>query len=87
MQLLEQRQGVLLLDELGQDYRLVPTGRGFGPTDTPEFLAMNPFGKVPVVRDGDTVVWESNAVLRYLAGRQPTLLWPQETGNCVHAMR
>jgi len=69
-----------LLDELGQDYRLVPTGRGFGPTDTPEFLAMNPFGKVPVVRDGDTVVWESNAVLRYLAGRQPTLLWPQETG-------
>ena len=69
-----------LLDELGQDYRLVPTGRGFGPTDTPEFLAMNPFGKVPVVRDGDTAVWESNAVLRYLAGRQPTLLWPQETG-------
>lgn len=67
-----------LLDELGEDYELILTGRGFGATDTPEFLAMNPFGKVPVVQDGETVVWESNAVLRYLAGRQPNALWPAD---------
>lgn len=65
-----------LLDELGEPYDLVLTGRGFGATDTPEFLALNPFGKVPVLCDGEAVVWESNAVLRYLAGRGPNALWP-----------
>ncbi|OJY34840.1 MAG: glutathione S-transferase [Rhodobacterales bacterium 65-51] len=58
-----------LLDQIGQDYRLVPAGRGFGPVDTPEFLALNPCGKVPVLREGDAVIWESNAILRYLARR------------------
>lgn len=68
-----------LLDQIGQDYDLVPAGRGFGATDTPEFLALNPFGKVPVVQDGDAVVWESNAVLRYLAKRfGATALWPAD---------
>jgi glutathione S-transferase len=71
-----------LLDELGLDYDLVPTGTSHGPTDTPEYLAMNPFGKVPVVRDDDVVTWESNAVLRYLATRYgPTPLWPQDAGE------
>lgn len=75
-----------LLDQIGQDYELVPTGRGFGATDTPEFLALNPFGKVPVVQDGDAVVWESNAVLRYLATRfGATALWPADPARqaCV----
>ncbi|WP_395541487.1 glutathione S-transferase family protein [Neotabrizicola sp. sgz301269] len=67
-----------LLEELGEDYELILTGRSFAPTDTPEFLALNPFGKVPVLRDGETVVWESNAVLRYLAGRKPNALWPAD---------
>lgn len=68
-----------LLEELGTEYELVKTGQGFGRADTPEFLAMNPFGKVPVICDDDTVVWESNAVLRYLASRYgPTPLWPQD---------
>lgn len=68
-----------LLDQIGQDYDLVPAGRGFGPTDTPEFLAMNPCGKVPVLQDGDTVVRESNAMLRYLARRfRASGLWPDD---------
>ncbi|EKX57964.1 Glutathione S-transferase [Rhodobacter sp. AKP1] len=66
-----------LLDELGADWRLEPAGRGFGPTDTPEFRAMNPFGKVPVLKDGETVLWESHAILRYLGAREPTPLWPE----------
>lgn len=68
-----------LLDQIGQDYDLILTGRGFGPTDTPEFLVLNPFGKVPVVQDGDVIVWESNAVLRYLAKRfNAAALWPDD---------
>jgi glutathione S-transferase len=67
-----------LLEALNRDYDLVLTGTGFGPTDTAEFRAMNPFGKVPVLRDGDLIVWESNAILRYLAGQYgPTPLWPE----------
>ncbi|CAH1690526.1 Glutathione S-transferase GstB [Hyphomicrobiales bacterium] len=67
-----------LLEELGREFEFILTGGKFGGNDTPEFLAMNPFGKVPVLRDGETVVWESNAVLRYLAARSGGwLLWPE----------
>jgi glutathione S-transferase len=44
-------------------------GDGFRPTHTPEFLALNPNGLVPVIRDGDFVLWESNSIIRYLASR------------------
>jgi glutathione S-transferase len=44
-------------------------GTGFRSTDTPEFLALNPNGLVPVIRDGDFVLWESNSTIRYLASR------------------
>jgi glutathione S-transferase len=45
-------------------------GSGFRPTQTPEFLALNPNGLVPVLVDGDIVLWESNTICRYLAARQ-----------------
>lgn len=44
-------------------------GAGFRSTQTPEFLALNPNGLVPVLVDGDFVLWESNAIIRYLANR------------------
>lgn len=44
-------------------------GSGFKSTQTPEFLSLNPNGLVPVIRDGDFVLWESNAIIRYLASR------------------
>ncbi|HEY9239634.1 MAG TPA: glutathione S-transferase [Burkholderiaceae bacterium] len=56
--------------ELDLAHTLQPYGAGFQPTDTPEFRALNPNALVPVVRDGDFVLWESNAICRYLAAAQ-----------------
>ena len=44
-------------------------GAGFRSTDTPEFRALNPNAMVPVIRDGSFVLWESNAICRYLAAQ------------------
>lgn len=48
-----------------------------GEQRTPEYLALNPNGKVPTLVDGDTVMWESNAIVCYLAGKKDTELWPK----------
>jgi len=58
-----------LIGELDLDHEHINAGGSFGGLDTPEFLAMNPHGRVPVIRDGETIVWESHAILRYLAAR------------------
>jgi glutathione S-transferase len=56
--------------ELGLAYVRHDAGHRFGGLDTPDFLAMNPNGVIPVVRDGDgEPLWETGAILRYLAGR------------------
>lgn len=70
-----------LADELGLAYRHVEAGGSFGGLDTQQFLAMNPHGRVPVIKDGETIVWESHAILRYLAacdGR--STFWRQDPG-------
>ena len=58
-----------LVSELGIDHRHIQAGGQFGGLDTPEFRAMNPVGRVPVIDDNGTIVWESHAILRYLAAR------------------
>jgi glutathione S-transferase len=58
-----------LVGELGLAHLHVPAGGSFGGLNEPEFRALNPHGRVPVVQDGDLVVWESHAILRYLAAK------------------
>ncbi|GAC1325760.1 MAG: glutathione S-transferase family protein [Collimonas sp.] len=45
---------------------------------TPEFLAMNPNGKVPVLQDGDKTLWESSAIMCYLSDVAKADLWPHD---------
>lgn len=71
-----------LIGELGLDHEHIPAGGSFGLTDTPEFRAMNPHGRVPVIDDNGTIIWESQAILRYLAtvyAAPP--LWPETPGE------
>jgi glutathione S-transferase len=52
--------------ELGLDFERTDAGMSFGHVDTADYRAMNPNGRVPTLVDGDFVLWESNAILRYL---------------------
>jgi glutathione S-transferase len=56
-------------EELGLAYKRIDAGRGFGVNDTPEYLAMNPNGLVPVISDSGFILWESNAIVRYLCAK------------------
>ena len=53
--------------ELGFDPEIINVNVGTGDNRKPEFLAINPNGKVPVLVDGDVVIWESRAINAYLA--------------------
>ncbi len=67
------------LAELDVPHERLDYGHVHGGVDTPEFRAMNPNGLVPVIRDGDLVLWESCAILRYLAARHgPERFWPAD---------
>ena len=64
----------LLLEQLGRPYQWVETDSARGETRTPEYLALNPNGKVPLlVRDDGAVLAESNAILCWLADGTPYL--------------
>ena len=58
-----------LIGELELPHEHVDLGGKFGGLDDPAFLAMNPHGRIPVIRDDDATVWESHTILRYLAAR------------------
>eukprot|EP00755_Sulcionema_specki_P025157 Sspe_Gene.82688::Locus_54199_Transcript_1_1_Confidence_1.000_Length_761::g.82688::m.82688/K00799/GST, gst; glutathione S-transferase len=63
----------LLLSEAKVDYELKDIDIPKGETRTPEFMAMNPMHSVPTLKDADgTCVWESNAILRYIANKYPS---------------
>lgn len=64
-----------LVDELFLPHEHIEAGGQFGGLDAPGFLAMNPHGKVPVIDDDGTVVWESHTILRYLAARHGGARW------------
>ena len=67
------------IEELQLPYTRIDAGMAFGVNKTPEYLKMNPMGLVPVIDDHGFVLWESHAIVRYLAAKHGAgSLWPAD---------
>ncbi len=72
--------------ELALPHQRHDLGGRYGGLDTPDYKAKNPHRRVPTVEDGGTVVWESNAIIRYLAARYGSgTLWAEDPGERAQA--
>jgi glutathione S-transferase len=77
-----------LCEELNLPFTRKDVGGQFGGLRTPEFLALNPNGVIPVIEDNDVVVWESHSVLRYLAQKYgSSAFYPDEPAARSHVER
>ncbi|HEX6996908.1 MAG TPA: glutathione S-transferase family protein [Gammaproteobacteria bacterium] len=76
------------LGELGLPYERVDAGLEHGKNHEPWYLALNPNGRVPLLVDGAFSLWESNTIVRYLAGKHdPGGLYPSSPEERAHAER
>ncbi len=74
--------------ELELPFERIDAGGAFGGNRTPEYLRMNPNGKIPVIDDDGFVLWESNAIVRYLAAKHGEgSLWPADPRRRADADR
>jgi glutathione S-transferase len=74
------------LNELGLECETVPVDLVKREQRNPKFLALNPYGRVPVLVDGDLNLWESHAILAYL-GEKTGRLWPATAAGRADALR
>src|SRR5713226_1387520 len=79
---------VALKNFIGLDCELNPIDLGRGDQLTPEYLALNPNRKSPTLKDGEFVLWESNAILFYMAAKRPESgLWPSDLRGQADVVR
>ena len=76
------RKVSIALEEMGLDYRTVPVDIGAGEQHAPDFLRISPNNKIPAIVDGDTSIFESGAILLYLARKSGRFL--PEAGTPGH---
>ena len=68
--------------ELGLEHERIDAGGQFGGLASDEYVQMNPNRRVPTIDDGGVVVWESHAIVRYLAAKYGAgTLWPEDCGT------
>jgi len=60
---------------------------GKGEQRGPDYLKLNPTGRTPTLVDGDFVLWESTAIMLYLASQRPNALWPDDIRRQADIMR
>jgi glutathione S-transferase len=73
------KKALWTLEELKLPYERIDAGLQFGVVNTPEYRAMNPNGLVPTIDDDGFILWESHAIVRYLAAKHGAgSLWPTD---------
>jgi glutathione S-transferase len=78
----------LFLALVGADADIVEVDLAGGAHKSPDFLSLNPFGQVPVLEDGDTVVTDSNAILVYIAKKHGLTGWlPDDPAGAAAVQR
>ncbi len=79
---------VALKNHLALDCESVSVDLGRGDQLTPEYLALNPNRKMPTLHDGEFVLWESNAILFYMAAKRPESgFWPVDLRGQADVLR
>ena len=74
--------------ELGLQFERIDAGMQFGVNNTPEYKAMNPNGLVPTIDDDGFILWESHAIVRYLARKHAAAkVWPEDARVAADADR
>jgi glutathione S-transferase len=73
------RRALLTAHHLGLDVELVVVDLSRGEHKTPDYLRLNPNGRIPTLIDGDFELWESHAIMQYLADKSPRQdIYPQD---------
>ena len=80
------RKVSIALEELGLDYEVVKVDTQAGEQMKPEFLALNPNHKIPVIDDDGLIIWESGAILLHLAEKHGSLL-PKDAKGRIEAIQ
>lgn len=75
----------ILLEELGVEYEPVPVDRAVGAHKKPEYLKLNPNGQIPVLRDGELVLYETAAIALYLCDAHPGANLAPAVGSAARA--
>jgi glutathione S-transferase len=81
------RKACAVARHLGIPVEFVRIDLGKGEQRTPGYLAINPNGKIPALVDGDTTLWEANAIMAYLAHAADSDLWPRDAGRQIELTR
>jgi glutathione S-transferase len=74
------------LEEAGLPYRVTLVGGGDGTLPIDEYRKIQPFGQIPAIEDGDLRLFESGAIVLYVAERSETLL-PRDGARRAHVMQ
>ena len=70
-----------VIHQLEIDVEIVVVDLTKGESKTPEFMVINPNGKIPTLQDGELVIWESQAIMLYLAEKFDSPLIPKDVGK------
>ncbi|HEX3950164.1 MAG TPA: glutathione S-transferase family protein [Steroidobacteraceae bacterium] len=81
------RRVLALAKHLGIEADYVAVDAKAGGLKLPEYTALNPNKKAPVLVDGDTVLWESSAIMAYLCNKAGSDMWPTRPAEQIEVLR